>query len=45
MMNRTAPKRLHAAIAKIKEWVKANRHLRGRQFIVALNRRLNGHYN
>ena len=45
MMKRTAPKRLHAAIAKIKEWVKANRHLRGRQFIVALNRRLNGHYN
>jgi len=45
LMKRTAPKRLHAAIARIKGWIKANRHLRGRQFIVGLNRRLVGHYN
>ena len=45
MMKRTAPKRLHRAIAKVKEWIKENRHLRGRQFIVGLNRRLVGHYN
>ena len=45
MMKRTTPKRLHSAIAKIKEWIKENRHLGGRQFIVGLNRRLNGHYN
>ena len=44
LMKRTVPKRLQGAIEKIKEWVKANRHLRGRQFIVGLNRRLVGHY-
>jgi group II intron reverse transcriptase/maturase len=45
LMKRTSPKRLQAAIAKIKEWIKENRHLRGRHFVVGLNRRLNGHYN
>jgi group II intron reverse transcriptase/maturase len=45
VMKRTAPKRLQAAKRKIKGWIKANRHLRGRQFIVGLNRRLVGHYN
>ena len=45
LMKRTTPKRLYSAIAKIKEWIKENRHLRGRQFIVGLNRGLNGHYN
>ena len=45
LMKRTVPKRLHSAIAKVKEWIKFNRHLRGRQFIVGLNRRLVGHYN
>lgn len=45
MMRRTKPKRLQIAIARIKEWVKENRHLKGRAFIKALNRRLVGHYN
>ena len=45
VMKRTAPKRLQAAKRKIKGWIKANRHLRGRQFIAGLNRRLVGHYN
>jgi len=45
LMKRTTPKRLQAAIAKIKWWVKTNRHLKGREFIVGLNRRLVGHYN
>lgn len=44
VMKRTAPKRLQAAKRKITGWIKANRHLRGRQFIVGLNRRLVGHY-
>ena len=42
---RTARKRLHGAIARIKAWVKFNRHLKGEAFITALNRRLVGHYN
>lgn len=42
---RTARKRLHAAIARIKAWVKNNRHLKGEDFVTALNRRLVGHYN
>ena len=45
LMKRTAPKRLRTAIAKIKGWVKENRHLKGRQFVIGLNRRLVGHYN
>lgn len=45
MMKRTAPKRLHVAIARIKGWIKENRHLRGKQFVLGLNRRLVGHYN
>jgi len=42
---RTARERLHEAIARIKQWVKANRHLRGSEFVKSLNRRLVGHYN
>lgn len=45
LMKCTAPKRLQRAIVKIKEWIKFNRHQRGREFIVGLNRRLVGHYN
>ena len=45
VMRRTAPKRLHVAIAKVKEWVRCNRHERGKQFVLGLNRRLIGHYN
>lgn len=42
---RTARKRLREAIARIKAWVKSNRHLRGIEFVKSLNRRLVGHYN
>lgn len=42
---RTARKRLQSACRRIKEWIKANRHLKGAKFIQALNRRLQGHYN
>ena len=45
VMRRTAPKKLQGARQRIKDWVRENRHLKGRQFIVALNRRLRGHYN
>ena len=42
---RTARKKLQSACRRIKEWIKDNRHLKGRTFIEALNRRLRGHYN
>ncbi len=45
VMQRTARKKLQGSLRRIKEWVKLNRHLKGKTFIVALNRRLHGHYN
>jgi group II intron reverse transcriptase/maturase len=42
---RTACKKLQSACKRIKEWIKENRHLKGKAFIGALNRRLRGHYN
>jgi RNA-directed DNA polymerase len=42
---RTARKKLQGACKRIKEWVKENRHLRIREFVEGLNRRLRGHYN
>jgi len=45
VMRRTAPKKLHGACRRIKQWIRLNRHLPGRQFIAGLNRRLRGHYN
>jgi len=42
---RTAPKKLQGACRRIKQWIRLNRHLPGRQFIAGLNRRLRGHYN
>jgi len=41
---RTARKKLLSACRRIKEWIKENRRLKGRQFIKELNRRLQGHY-
>ena len=41
---RTARKKLLGACRRIKEWIKENRPLPGRQFIKELNRRLQGHY-
>jgi len=29
----------------MKDWIKANRHLPGKEFIKGVNRRLRGHYN
>jgi len=45
VMRRTSRKKLQGACRRIKEWIKEERHLPGRKFIVALNRRLIGHYN
>ncbi|MFK5983819.1 MAG: Crp/Fnr family transcriptional regulator, partial [Pseudomonadota bacterium] len=45
VMQRTARKKLQGACQRIKEWIRLNRHLKGRDFIIALNRRLQGHYN
>ena len=42
---RTSRKKLLGACQRIKEWVKENRHLKGRRFVKELNRRLQGHYN
>lgn len=45
VLKRTARKRLRHAKQRIQRWIKANRHLPGREFIKGLNRRLVGHYN
>jgi hypothetical protein len=41
---RTARNKLLSACRRIKEWIRENRHLPGRQFIKELNRQLQGHY-
>jgi Ni,Fe-hydrogenase III component G len=38
----TIPK---AGCRRIKEWIKENRHLKGAEYIKALNKKLQGHYN
>lgn len=43
-MRRTARKKLQGACRRIKQWIRLNRHLDGREFIAGLNRRLVGHY-
>jgi group II intron reverse transcriptase/maturase len=45
VMRRTARKKLQGACRRIKEWIRLNRHLDGREFVAGLNRRLLGHYN
>ena len=45
VMKRTGRKKLQQAKRRMKQWTKANRHLPGRQFIKALNRKLVGRYN
>jgi hypothetical protein len=42
---RTAPAGRHGACRRIKQWIRLNWHLPGRQFISGLNRRLRRHYN
>jgi len=44
-MKRTARKKLQSAKRRMKEWIRSHRHLKGRYFIRALNRKLIGHYN
>jgi hypothetical protein len=41
-MKRTARKTLQRVKRRLTRWIKANRHLPGRQFIKALNRKING---
>ena len=43
--HRTSRKKLQGACRRIKEWIRDNRHLKGKRFIEGLNRRLQGHYN
>lgn len=43
--HRTSRKKLQGACRWIKDWIRDNRHLKGKQFIKELNRRLQGHYN
>jgi len=43
--HRTSRKRLQGACRRIKAWIRDHRHLKGKQFITELNRRLQGHYN
>jgi len=45
VMRRTAAKKLRGACARIKEWIKRNRHLPDTEFFKGLNARLRGHYN
>lgn len=45
VMRRTARKKLQGACGRIKEWIKSNRHLPGKEFFRRLNVRLRGHYN
>jgi hypothetical protein len=42
---RTSRKRLRASLARVTEWIKAQRHLPIRQLVEALNLKLRGHYN
>jgi len=42
---RTARAKLISACRRIKEWIKKNRHLPGKEFFRGLNVRLQGHYN
>jgi RNA-directed DNA polymerase len=42
---RTSRKRFRASLARVTEWLKAERHLPIRQLVEALNVRLRGHYN
>ncbi len=44
-MRKTARKRQLAALRRMKEWIKSNRHLQKRLFFKALNAKLTGHYN
>lgn len=45
VMRRTARKKQHGAIQRIKEWIKSNRHLPIRELFKTLNAKLVGHYN
>jgi group II intron reverse transcriptase/maturase len=42
---RTAREKLQSACRRIKQWIRFNRHLPGKQFYKTLNAKLRGHYN
>ena len=44
VMKRTSRKKLQMAKRRMKQWIRGNRHLPGRQFIKPPNRKLVGHY-
>jgi RNA-directed DNA polymerase len=44
-MKRTARKKLQTTQRRMKYWIRATRHLPGRQFIKESKRKLAGHYN
>lgn len=44
VMRRTARKKLQAAVKRMKEWMRLNRHKKTRWFLSALNTKLQGHY-
>ena len=44
-MRRTAPSKQQVALQRIREWLKASRHLPKRQFFKTLKQKLMGHYN
>jgi RNA-directed DNA polymerase len=45
VMKRTARTKLQRAKQRMKGWIRGNRHLPGREFLIGLNKRLVGHYN
>ena len=45
VQRRTSPKKQQAALKRIKEWIKAKRHLPKKKFFATLKRKLQGHYN
>jgi RNA-directed DNA polymerase len=45
VIRRTAPKKIQAAMRRMKEWLKKARHLPKRIFYTALKKKLTGHYN
>ena len=45
LKRKTSSKKLTAALTRIHQWIKQNRHQKLKYLIVALNRKLRGHYN
>ena len=45
VQRRTSPKKQQAALRRIKEWIRQNRHLPKKKYFGTLRRKLVGHYN